>query len=129
MLSEHIDEAARHLCAARRGPPLHELPQHCRPQSDAEAYLIQDAVMRQLGETVGGWKVGAPSADATPMFAPMPRAWIAANHAVLEGRHRYRGLEAEIAFLMGKDLPPRSTEHDYRIHHALYVEAVGGIRA
>ena len=23
---------------------------------------------------------------------------------------------------VGKDLPPRSTVHDYRIHHALYVE-------
>ncbi len=25
----------------------------------------------------------------------------------LDGKHRYRGLEAEIAFLIGKDLPPR----------------------
>src|SRR2546429_4727226 len=41
------------------------------------------------------------------MFAPMPQAWTAANHAVLGGRHRFRGLEAEIAFLMGKDLPQR----------------------
>jgi 2-keto-4-pentenoate hydratase len=45
------------------------------------------------------------------MFAPMPRAWIAADHAVLGGRHRFRGLEAEIAFLIGKDLPPRDTAY------------------
>jgi 2-keto-4-pentenoate hydratase len=37
----------------------------------------------------------------------MPLAWIASNDAILGGRHRYRGLEAEIAFLMGKDLPQR----------------------
>jgi 2-keto-4-pentenoate hydratase len=42
------------------------------------------------------------------MFAPMPKAWIASNDAILGGRHRYRGLEAEIAFLIGKDLPARS---------------------
>jgi 2-keto-4-pentenoate hydratase len=41
------------------------------------------------------------------MFAPMPRAWIASNGAELGGKHRFRGLEAEIAFLLGKDLPPR----------------------
>jgi hypothetical protein len=42
MLKEHAEEAARLLCAARRGPPVHELPQSCRPQSDADAYQIQD---------------------------------------------------------------------------------------
>jgi 2-keto-4-pentenoate hydratase len=41
------------------------------------------------------------------MFAPLPLAWMASNDALLGGRHRFRGLEAEIAFLMGKDLPPR----------------------
>jgi 2-keto-4-pentenoate hydratase len=43
------------------------------------------------------------------MFAPMPHAWIAASGSVLAGeRWRYRGLEAEIAFLVGSDLPPRA---------------------
>jgi 2-keto-4-pentenoate hydratase len=45
------------------------------------------------------------------MFAPMPRAWIASNGAELGGKHRFRGLEAEIAFLMAKDLPPRETAY------------------
>ncbi len=44
-------------------------------------------------------------------FAPMPLAWIASNDAELEGKHRIRGLEAEIAFLMAKDLPPRENAY------------------
>jgi 2-keto-4-pentenoate hydratase len=71
-----------------------------------EAYFVQDRLALAYGE-IGGWKVGAPTADATPTFAPMPRAWIASNDAELGGRHRFRGLEAEIAFLIKKDLPPR----------------------
>jgi 2-keto-4-pentenoate hydratase len=42
------------------------------------------------------------------MFAPMPKAWIVPSGTTLGGgTYRYRGLEAEIAFLMGEDLPPR----------------------
>lgn len=42
------------------------------------------------------------------MFAPMPKEWMAPSGSVLSGeRWRYRGLEAEIAFLVGEDLPPR----------------------
>jgi hypothetical protein len=41
MLREHCEEAARLLCAARGGAPVHELPPNCRPQSDADAYEIQ----------------------------------------------------------------------------------------
>jgi 2-keto-4-pentenoate hydratase len=67
-------------------------------------------MMAALGD-IGGWKVGAPSPDAAPMFAPMPRAWISATGTPLAGpRWRYRGLEAEIAFLVGTDLPPRLSE-------------------
>ena len=75
-----------------------------------EAYFVQDRLALAYGE-IGGWKVGAPTADATPMFAPMPLAWIASNDAELEGKHRFRGLEAEIAFLMAKDLPPRENAY------------------
>ena len=32
---------------------------------------------------------------------------------IAQGNHRYRGLEGEVAFLMGADLPPRSTPYTY----------------
>lgn len=44
------------------------------------------------------------------MFAPMPRIWIAEGGAVMRAK-RYRVLEAEVAFLLGKDLPPRGSEY------------------
>ncbi len=103
---ELMNAAAMLLDARRTNKPIDDLPEGVRPVTLDEAYFIQDRLALAYGE-IGGWKVGAPTADATPMFAPMPLAWIASNDAILGGRHRYRGLEAEIAFLMGKDLPPR----------------------
>jgi 2-keto-4-pentenoate hydratase len=103
---ELISAAAMLLDARRTNQLIDDLPETLRPVTLEEAYFVQDRLALAYGE-IGGWKVGAPTADATPMFAPMPLAWIASNHAVLGGRHRFRGLEAEIAFLMGKDLPPR----------------------
>src|SRR5271169_4131954 len=110
MTGEHEKElmkaGAMLLDDRRTNVPIDDLPETLRPATLDEAYFIQDRLALAYGQ-IGGWKVGAPTADATPMFAPMPRAWIAANRAELGGRHRYRGLEAEIAFLIGKDLPPR----------------------
>ena len=42
----------------------------------------------------------------------MPLAWMVPSGTLLEGpRFRYRVLEAEIAFLLGKDLPARATPY------------------
>jgi len=104
-----IIDAANALANARRTyRPITDLPANLQPQSLEEAYAIQDRLIAALGD-IGGWKIGAGSPDATPMFAPMPRAWIAASGSALTGeRWIYRGLEAEIAFLVGADLPPRA---------------------
>jgi len=64
MLPDFVEEAARRLCTARGGSPVHELPSSCRPQSYADAYQIQDAVTRRLGLAPGGWKVGVASSAA-----------------------------------------------------------------
>lgn len=98
------------LDARRTNVPIDDLPAALQPVTLDEAYFVQDRLALAYGE-IGGWKVGAPTADATPSFAPMPLAWIASNDAELEGKHRIRGLEAEIAFLMAKDLPPRENAY------------------
>ena len=96
------------LDARRTGRTLDGLPAALTPTDMEEVYYVQDRLAASFGE-LGGWKVGAPSSEATPMFCPMPLAWISANNSILTGDHwRYRGLEAEIAFLVGQDLPPRS---------------------
>ena len=103
---ELMSAGAMLLAARRTNTPIDDLPAALRLTTLDEAYFLQDKLALAYGD-IGGWKVGAPTADATPMFAPMPLAWIASNDAQLVGKHRFRGLEAEIAFLMGKDLPPR----------------------
>lgn len=105
-------EAANLLMDARRtATPIAELPTDLQPASLEEAYFVQDQMSLAYGD-VGGWKIGAPAADATPVFAPMPAAWMARTGAILYGpSYRFRGIEAEIAFLLGEDLPPRDTPY------------------
>jgi len=103
-------EAANLLLDARRTHnTITDLPPQLQPADLAEAYFIQDTLAAAYGP-VGGYKIGAPTADATPVFAPLPLAWMAPSGSTLGG-NRYRGLEAEIAFLVGQDLPPRATPY------------------
>jgi 2-keto-4-pentenoate hydratase len=104
-----MDAADLLLDTRRSAVPIADLPPELQPASLDEAYFVQDTMAVAFGE-VGGWKVGAPSLEATPIFAPMPRAWIGVSAASVEGI-RFRGLEAEIAFLLGSDLPPRPTPY------------------
>jgi 2-keto-4-pentenoate hydratase len=105
-------EAVNTLLKARRTlVPIPDLPPELRPTSTEEIDFMQDKLIDSFGE-VGGWKVGAGSLEATPACAPMPRAWIAPGGAVLaSANHRFRGLEAEIAFLLKADLPPRAAPY------------------
>jgi 2-keto-4-pentenoate hydratase len=104
-----LTQAADLLLNARRtGQTLPDLPADLQPVDIPEVYFVQDAIAAAFSP-IGGWKIGAPTPEATPLFAPMPAAWIAPTGSALSGpRFRYRGLEAEIAFLVGRDLPPRA---------------------
>jgi 2-keto-4-pentenoate hydratase len=109
-----LHSAAELFLAARRtATPIADLPASLQPTSLEEAYFVQDTMAHALQpEGTTAWKVGAPAPDAVPLFGPMISAWIADSGALLgDRRHRWRGLEAEISFLIGKDLPPRSTPY------------------
>ena len=102
-------EAAALLRAARRGTtPLADLPDALRPADAAGAYAIQRAVIE--GTAIGGWKVGAAGPDKPCICAPMPAPGIVASPAHLP-HGRLRGIEAEVAFRIGHDLPPRATPY------------------
>jgi 2-keto-4-pentenoate hydratase len=109
---QRLTDAANLLLDARRtSTPFADLPTELQPTTLEEAYAVQDIMALAYGE-IGGWKVGAPTPDATPIFAPMPLNWIGATGSILsEETRRYRGLEAEIAFQLGEDLPPRATPY------------------
>ena len=106
---QQLLEAANLLINARRNhKPIADLPAELQPKSPEEAAIIHGMIATAFGP-IGGWKIGAGSPDATPFFAPMPLAWMARSGTLLAGpRFRYRVLEAEIAFLLGKDLPARA---------------------
>jgi 2-keto-4-pentenoate hydratase len=110
--SQQIDRM-RHtselLLAARRDlQPIENLPEALRPHTLYEAYALQDIIAEAFGP-IGGWKVGAPSPDATPVFGPMPLlgGFAHSGQTLSEAHRRYRGVEAEIGFRLGKDLPAR----------------------
>jgi 2-keto-4-pentenoate hydratase len=77
------------------------------PADPEQAYAVQDAVAGRLGP-VGGWKVGAKAPDATPNAAPIlaslmkpaPASWP-------PGMLHMRGVEAEVAFRIARDLEPQ----------------------
>jgi 2-keto-4-pentenoate hydratase len=102
--------AAALLLAARRDPAarLTALPEALRPASSADAYAIQAAAAE--GVAIGGWKVGSPGPDQPCNCAPMPAAGIRPSPATL-GAGLLRGVEAEVAFRIGHDLPPRATPY------------------
>jgi len=107
-----LTKTAHLLIDARQNhSPIAELPVELQPQSLEEAAFVHEIIIAAFGP-IGGWKIGAGSPDATPFFAPMPLAWMVPSGTLLEGpRFRFRVLEAEIAFKLGKDLPARATPY------------------
>jgi 2-keto-4-pentenoate hydratase len=101
---EETERAGRILLEARRSGAPAEVPAF-RLETTADAYRIQDRVAARLGP-VAGWKVGAPSRDATPFCAPL----LAGTVAGPAERHDVRcpapiGVEVEIAFVLGRAFP------------------------
>ncbi|RZL12015.1 MAG: 2-keto-4-pentenoate hydratase [Rubrivivax sp.] len=114
----HIDEAAEVLASRRvsgqQGP---RLPDACRPTDLASALAIQAAVLARLGDAVGAWKCGSP-APGRVVVAPILASTV--HHAGLEGsgtdcpvwaRKGHARVEPELAFVLGRDLPPREAPY------------------
>jgi 2-keto-4-pentenoate hydratase len=107
--NDRMRQAAEILLQARRElTPITELPEHLRPHTLEEAYALQDIMAEAVGP-IGGWKVGAPSPEATPLFSAMPfwGGYGQSGAHANDNFRRMRGVEAEIAFCLGSDLPPR----------------------
>jgi 2-keto-4-pentenoate hydratase len=91
------------------------------PISDAEAYAIQDGVMTAMGETASAWKAGLRP-DGTGNCAPIFGSDVFDSPAVVwASDYGVLGIEAEVGFRMGRDLPRR--DRHYSAKEVL--EAVG----
>ena len=108
-MGEQIGRIAGRFLAARRpgGALVVPAPEGALAKIE-DAYAVQERVVRELGP-VGAWKVGAASPTAEPVRAPILAATIHASPATLPaaGFHVI-GIEAEIAYRLGADLPPRA---------------------
>ena len=110
---EMRDAAARHLVAARASRrPGERLPEACRPADVTDAVAIQERVRELLRASIGGWKCSVPSAAREIAAAPIFTSTITSNSPCtilpIEGKAR---IEPEIAFVIGRDLPPRATPY------------------
>jgi 2-keto-4-pentenoate hydratase len=109
-----VAQAAQLLLDVRRGAPrLSGLPAQLAPTTLPEAYAIQQLVLRGLGAGVGAWKVTmfdarhgicAPIAANTLLASP---AQLSSLSTPTRNTSQF-GIEPEIAFRMGADLPPRA---------------------
>jgi 2-keto-4-pentenoate hydratase len=108
MTPDQIETAASALVAARKGSAITALPEAARPQSEADSYAIQDAVVKKLGERPGGWKVGI-SPEGGHFAAPIYASRVAASPAAMpaNGFHVI-AIECEIGFRLNEALPKRA---------------------
>lgn len=103
--------AAELLLAVRQGgPPAHGLGE-VAPVDEAGSWAVQREVLRRLGGRIGGYKCATP-AGAPPSAALLDARGIQASPArwpVPAGGKI--GIETEVAFRLGRDLPPRGTPY------------------
>lgn len=95
------------------------MPPALSPRSESEAYRVQLQVIEELGGSVAGWKASMP--DATQgLCAPIISGNLLRSPASLADlahpTHdtRRHGIEPEIAFRMGRSLPPRADGRAYQ---------------
>jgi 2-keto-4-pentenoate hydratase len=101
-----IAQAAALLIAARRTSKLLDaLPASCKPATLEDAFAIQDATVAALGGTVAGWKVSI--VDGRAVYGAIMASRVFESGARIEAaKMPLLGVEAEIAFRFGRDLPP-----------------------
>ena len=109
---DRLAQAAQLLLAVRRGAPrLSALPAAVAPTALPEAYAIQQLVLQGLGVSVGAWKAtlfDAGNGICAPIAALLTSpARLAALRAPTANTSHF-GIEPEIAFRLGADLPPRT---------------------
>lgn len=100
----------------RSGTVLDALPEGLRPATRAEGYAIQAELEKLSAKPLWGWKIAATSTAGQrhigvdgPLAGRLLAEMVHADGATLPfGANRMRVAEAEFAFRMARDLPPRA---------------------
>ncbi len=120
MDQSHMEQAAALLWRTRlEQRRIEALPGHLQPRSLAEGYAIQDAMVRIAAQPVSGWKIAATSKAGQehigvtePLAGRLFRDFVLKDRASLPAAPLHmKVMEAEFAFRMGRDLPPRSAPY------------------
>lgn len=99
-------------------------------KKEEEAYRVQDEVFAALWPGAGpvAWKAGGPSDKVEPTAAPIPPGNLLRSPAsVAAADMQMIGVEAELAFRLARDLPPRSRPYSVRSVAAAIGEVVVAI--
>jgi 2-keto-4-pentenoate hydratase len=121
MDQSHIAQAADFLWRTRiEQRRIEALPDHLRPRSLSEGYAIQDAMVDSAAQPVAGWKIAATSKAGQahigvtePLAGRLFKNFILADGARLPAAPLHmKVMEAEFAFRMARDLPPRSAAYE-----------------
>jgi 2-keto-4-pentenoate hydratase len=117
----NIDDAAAFLWRARiEQRRIEALPDHLRPQTLAEGYAIQDAMVATAAQPVSGWKIAATSKAGQehigvtePLAGRLFKKFILQDGARLPAAPLHMAvMEAEFAFRMGRELKPREAAYE-----------------
>jgi 2-keto-4-pentenoate hydratase len=103
----------------QQGRRMDALPDDARPRTRAEGYAVQALLARHSAFPLFGWKIAATSkvgqqhiAVDGPLAGRLLRERVRpAGGDIPYGRNHMRVAEAEFAFRMGSDLPPRATPY------------------
>jgi 2-keto-4-pentenoate hydratase len=112
MTDRSNNTAAQVLVAARiEGRKIDRLPEGQRPSTDNEALAIQRSIVDLLQTTIAGWKCSPPRGENL-FVAPLPASTIQnSSPCPIKPERGVARIEPEIAFVLGRDLPPRSTPY------------------
>lgn len=109
-----IRQAASLLAAARRtGRPISALPESLKPANASDIHAIQDAIVQELGDTVGGWKVSAPIGGQLVRGAILRSVMFDSPARVPAAAMPMMGVESEIAFRFDRDMPANMRNYTY----------------
>ncbi len=103
----------------RSATRLAALPPACRPADRAQGYAVQARLAELSGQPVVGWKIAATSAAGQQHIGvdgPLAGRLLAdrmrpPGATIALGSNGMRVIEAEFAFRMARDLPPRDAPY------------------